>query len=301
MLKKIAICLALVLCQHIMSGQTRKIVPDQYATIQAAVDAATHGDTVLVKPGVYHGAIDFKGKEILVTSLFRLTSDTSYITNTIVTPDPAISTFANSRAAWFKNGETSKTELSGFTIKDFRTDCCGEGIIEIVSATPRLSYLRLNNILGTGANAITVNGVHTSRPIILEGVEIKNSEIPINSDSASVTLLNCSITNNGGGLHIQHGGELVLINSLIDDNHIFGGLNFSGRKLIFFNSIARTSIPYHGNIPPSVSVSADSLIIRNGIVNSIEILNANFIDTTGFVVNTNPMYSYVSIRVLGFE
>ncbi len=49
-----------------------RLVPGQYPNIQAAVDASTDDDTVIVAPGAYTGEgnrdIDFKGKAITVRS-----------------------------------------------------------------------------------------------------------------------------------------------------------------------------------------------------------------------------------------
>ncbi len=41
-------------------------VPAKYATIQTAIDASNEGDTIMVSPGTYQGAINFQGKKNLV-------------------------------------------------------------------------------------------------------------------------------------------------------------------------------------------------------------------------------------------
>ncbi|MHC4869856.1 MAG: hypothetical protein ACYTE2_09290 [Planctomycetota bacterium] len=45
-----------------------RYVPEEYPTIQQAIDASDDGDVVIVAPGTYYETIDFLGKAILVRS-----------------------------------------------------------------------------------------------------------------------------------------------------------------------------------------------------------------------------------------
>ena len=59
-------------------------VPAKYPSIQAAIDSAVPGDTVLVAPGRYYENIRFKGKGIIVASQFSRTRDAADIERTII-------------------------------------------------------------------------------------------------------------------------------------------------------------------------------------------------------------------------
>ena len=79
------------------------IVPDDYPTIQGAIDAASNGDTVLVAPGTYMERINFNGKAITLRSEYgpeRTMIDADYLGITVI----------------FSNGEGPDSLLEGFTI-----------------------------------------------------------------------------------------------------------------------------------------------------------------------------------------
>ena len=53
-------------------------VPADIDSIQGGINMAIDGDTILVQPGTYVENINFDGKNIVVSSLFLTTGDTTY-------------------------------------------------------------------------------------------------------------------------------------------------------------------------------------------------------------------------------
>ena len=99
---------------RILAG-VRRLVPQDYPTIQAAIDSSVDGDTVLVSDGTYLENIRFRGKAIVVASLFLIDGDTAHIEQTIIdgsnpsNPDSA-------SVVYFIDGEDTTSVLCGFTI-----------------------------------------------------------------------------------------------------------------------------------------------------------------------------------------
>jgi len=78
-------------------------VPADYPTIQAAINASDHLDTVIVAPGTYNEAIDFGGKLITLTS-------------TNPTDPQVVAATVLGRGVRFAGTEVSLAKLVGFTI-----------------------------------------------------------------------------------------------------------------------------------------------------------------------------------------
>ena len=89
------------------------LVPDEYPTIQAAIDASVDGDVVLVADGSYTGDgnrdMDFMGRAITVRS--ENGPDTCIIDIQGSAQDPH-------RAFHFHSGETNASIVQGFTIQN---------------------------------------------------------------------------------------------------------------------------------------------------------------------------------------
>jgi hypothetical protein len=136
-------------------------VPSSQATIQAAIDAASPGDTVAVAPGTYAERIDFKGKAIEVRSV----------------AGPATTIINGGRlpnVVTFKTGETRGSVLRGFTVTNGALGIASsEGIgIHIENASPTVvDNVITGNSAPAGSGAGIAISIQNGSPLI-EGNEI---------------------------------------------------------------------------------------------------------------------------------
>ena len=195
-------------------------VPDDFITIQAAIDTSINGDTVLVQPGIYLENINFLGKSITVGSLILTIGDEAYIDSTIIDGGGL------SCAVAFNHGEDSLAVLRGFTIRNGIQNF-GGGIDCQDDVQPQLLDLLVteNTALQIGAG---IYCTWNSKPRI-ERVRIINNEAldgagigfahaahPILTD---VVIRGNRAQGNGGGLFAGHGGgECSLYHVTIDSN-----------------------------------------------------------------------------------
>jgi len=117
------------------------VVPDDHATIQEAIDASDHHDTVIVKPGTHEGPINFRGKKITVKSE----------QGPLVT---AIDGRQNGSVVIFWNNEVTNSVLDGFTITNGLSNFLGGygGGIDCQNTAPMI----VNNIIS--GNTATSGG-----------------------------------------------------------------------------------------------------------------------------------------------
>lgn len=242
----------LVVVTAISQAKTINVPADQ-PTIQAGINAANNGDTVLVAPGTYVENINFLGKLITVKS-----SGGNKVT--IIDGNNA------GPAVTFSAGESPKAVLHGFTIQHGGTSNEGGGI-SINSASPTVSgNVITNNNAGNGGAGIAVN--FSPNALVQGNVVINNSQT-----------LGYSGGVGGGGILIGGAGAARIIGNTIENNSwssaAGGGMSlFAAGTPTLENNIIRGNSAYDQGGGIWMVNFSDALMVQNLIYNNTAIQGA---------------------------
>jgi hypothetical protein len=190
-------------------------VPSQYPTIQAGIDAAQPGDTVIVAKGTYTGAgnynLDFHGKAITVQS-----ENGPY--NCMIDCEDIL----GHRGFTFQNNEGNDSIVRGFTItRGYKYT--GGAAISMEGSSPTITdcFITGNRTIGIpglgDAYGGAISCVMNSNPII------RNCVINNNVAKADIGPFDNGSDGEGGGLHCSFNSNVIIENCIVHSNKAIGG------------------------------------------------------------------------------
>jgi len=205
-----------------------------YTSIQDAIDGSYEGDVILVHPGTYAEALDFKGKAVQVKAMPG-------------SQKPVIDAENRRSAVIFKTNESADSVLSGFVIENGYASNGGGIFIDNASPYIENCLIQNNRALFLGGGFYITNG---SAPVIENVFIVKNR-----SDSI------------GAGLLLEQDAEPQLRNVVIADNiapNKGPGLYVRGASVSLYNTTIHRNQPYN----ESALVAEDNawVLVQNSII-----------------------------------
>lgn len=250
-------------------------VPQEFPKIQEALNAANHGDTVLVAPGVYGGPgninLNFQGKAILLAS-------EAGAAGTVIDATGADYGF------YFYKQETLATVVRGFTVRS----ASYTGMFINIGSSPTIEDCIFENHRSHGSESIYI---YASQAVIRGCVFRNNSATGSETggiyarNSPDAIIENCLFTNNRGryaGAIYSNGDSPLIINCTVADNEseeYAGGVtalngilkmrncivwdNFSetGTQSVFSDQLAVTYSNIHGGTEGLGNIDSNPIFI----------------------------------------
>ena len=256
------------------------LVPDEFESIQDAIDFSSNNDSIIVSPGVYFETIDFQGKLIVISSRYLLDNDSLLIGLTIIDAENTGSVVT------FDNQETNNSILQGFTIQG------GNGNYE--DPDDNGSYYNYGG------------GIYfeNSDPIIKDCIIQNNTGDEGGGGglfcyNSSPKFYNCLIINNftddlGGGLYARVNSSPEIYNSIFSGNNAeYGGACYfrdESSPILENVIIEQNSANNSGggmSVKDNVNLSVSSTQIKNNTTNGI--------GGGIYITNADPTFYYTLI------
>ena len=210
-------------------------VPGEFPTIQAALNAASPGDTVAVSPGTYSENLNFNGNAVNLVSTGGASQTTIAAPGgTAVTIGPAGS-------------------VTGFTISG-GTATFGAGLAVSGSGTVIAGDIFQSNTEGTGGYGAAIGG-NSASPLIEQDVFTGNS---------------CDSQFNSGVVAFINSSSPTIENDVFHDNSCRAvnlTLPQGNTPLVINNTMVRNSVGVRidGRIPSDTEVVRNNIIVDNGM------------------------------------
>jgi len=225
--------------------------------IQDAIDAASNGDTIVVKPCTYNENIRFKRKAVTLTSKDPYTQ--SVVETTIITTGTGY-------AVSFDFGEGSGSIITGFTITGRGIYCYGTSPV-----ITRNIIKQCTNTAITGANGaapvISHNTITSNSPQAINNChgEISDNTINNNGNNGALYLCGGNIIGNEISNNVSngHGGAMYLCGGAITGNVITDNTAGGNGGAIFMGAGAVTDNLIVGNKSGSLG---GGLYARSGAI-----------------------------------
>ena len=230
-------------------------VPDDYSTIQAALNAAVSSDTVLVQPGTYPENIiwpDVNGIKLISAGDSSNTIIDGGGNSSVIYMNPATATI------------DTTTMIQGFKITNGGNISNGGGIF-VNSASPALTQLWItgNTATDVGGGLYIPGGSPTLTNMTVTG-NTASSGGGLYIDSGSPTLMEVTVTGNtarsGGGLYIVN-SSATLTEVTVTGNTAPGNYSAGGGLYIDSGSPTLTDVTVTGN---TARVNGGGLYISSG-------------------------------------